>query len=466
MAMVGNSCLLVIACFHSFVTSASGLKATESEANLAHSRTFSGLQRVDDSLHTHAEKQAATAARLRGLRSHRSLSSHSLSANVFRAAATTGSRGGIKHLQVPGAVPLYTPKMGIANVTEPTAFPPPPPVLSPWKDMQPLDTAVGNYIISGFLEQPTVTPPPSQSSLDLAFACPALLTWPAEVSVSAPDPCAGRISEGNWTTTGGDGELFINWGTSCIDTTTSRIKAASVSAVTTFTVPNGDLFGTSQQVLSLDTMAGGGRLVIRDCGGATVYTVEEKMYKQIGKADDDSCEKYGSCDGIVYLQYFMKNIAGETIALTSYLTIFQANFDITDTAGVKIASVTRNGWAAPEEATPEYCADAKPRKWILKYEKSPPGVWAAVPAQWPLAAMMTMLAQRDEKRLPNGKVVWDNCETMKSGGWVVILVVGFSCCVCIPMAIFLLCSAPILRLFGNAESKFMPKRMGRPGRYN
>lgn len=460
MAMVDSRGLLVVAALlHYVASSVSAVQVAESEASLAYSRATAGVHRVDASLHTRAEDQVAS---LRGLRSlsHRSLSQSAAAANVFRSAAASHARGGMKlHRQVPGAVPLYTPKMGLANVTAPTAFPPPPPVLHPWKDMQPLDTAVGNYIISGFIAQPTVTPVPSQSSLDLAFACPALLTWPQQVSVSAPDPC-GSMDTGNWTVTGG--ALMINWMTSCVDTTSPGITAPSVSSVTTYTVANGDLFGTSQERPTLT----GGVIDLRDCGGATVFTVEEKVYKQGGKPDPDACDLYHSCDGVVYFQYFIKDRQGKVIALTPYTTIFQESFEVQDPAGVMIASVSRNGWAPPEQASAEYCRDNKPRMWNLKYAETPPGTWQEVTAQWPIAAMMTMLAQRDQKRAPNGQVLWSNCEAMKSGGYVLLGAFGFCCCVCIPMAIFLVCSAPLLRALGEAESRFLPKRMGKPAYYN
>lgn len=437
--MVGSSGVtLVAAVFYHVVTSVLAAQVAETAANLA------GIRRVDTALHTHAERQADTASRLRGLRSK---------ANVFQKASS--SRGGLKHSQVP----LYVPKMGLANVTEPTPFPPPPPVLHPWKDMQPLDTAVGNYIIAGLIAQPTVTPPPSQSSLDLAFACPALLTWPGEVSVSAPDPC-GSMESGGWNVSGGD--MQVAWSQSCIDTTSPGITAPSMSPVFTYTMPNGDLFGTSQEVQTLF----GRSIELRDCGGATVFTVEEKIYKQAGEPNADACAKYRSCDGVLYFQYFVKNNRGKLVALTGYTTIFQDSFDITDPAGGLIVQVSRNGWEPPDRPSEEQCADAKPRLWHLKYAGSPPGDWAVVTAQWPIAAMMTMLSARDQSRQPNGSVLWSNCQAMKTSGWILLVGVIMCCCVCIPMAIFLVCSAPILRFLDEAETRFLPKRMGKPQNYN
>lgn len=395
-------------------------------------------------------------ANLRGLRANSQVSSHGLRANVFRAASRSRSTVHARLQQVPGAVPLYVPKMGLANVTDPTPFPPPPPVLHPWRDHQPLDTAVGNYLISGFIAQPTVTPPPTQASLDLAFACPALLTWPGEISVNAPDPC-GSLEQGKWSK---GKDVQIQWSTSCIDTSSPGISPPSVSPVTTYMVGNGDLFGSSQERQTLS----GSFIEIRDCGGAVVYTVDEKIYKQAGKPDDDTCTKHKSCDGVVYFQYFIKNAGGTVVALTPYTTLFQESFDITDTAGGKIATVARNGWE-PDDLKPVCSANGKPRLWNIKYAGSPPGLWAAATNQWPIAAFVTMMAQRDQYRQPDGQVLWSPCETVKATGWVLSTAACFCCIGCIPMVIFLLCSAPIMRFFVEAEQNLFPKRMGKPAMY-
>lgn len=447
--MVGSRDLLACALFFHFTNLAwaasVAVEAAETAASgksLAHSNAASGVRRVNAAARLHLDAQKATVgAHLR----------HGSRANVFRSAL----RGGLSAEQVP----LYVPKMGLANVTDPTPYPPPPPVLHPWKEMQPLDTAVGNYLISGLIAQPTITPPPSQSSLDLAFACPALLTWPTEVAVSAPDPC-GEMSKGNWTGTGSGASLLINWETHCIDTVSPGLTTPSGSPVTTYTVPNGDLFGTSQVVETPFSDV----TELRDCGGATVFTVEEKIYKQAGKPDNTACTKYGSCDGVLYFQYFVKDAGGAVVAMSGYTTIFQDSFDITDSAGGLIVQVSRNGWS-PSDRQPDCSKNPKRRLWNLKYAGSPPGIWAAATGQWPIAAMMTMLAARDNQRQPDGNVLWSNCNVLKSTGFVVLGGVGICCCVCVPMVIFLVCSASILKFVADVETKLFPKRMGKPAQY-
>jgi len=385
-------------------------------------------------------------------------SSHRSSrASAFRAAktGTRASQRGTLQRQVPGAAPLYVPKIGLANITEPTAYPPPPPPLEPWNDHQPLDTAIGHYLLSGFIPGPTITPPPTQESLDLAFACPLLLSWPLEVGVGAPDPCSSTTS-GNWTSMK-DNSLLLNWEIDCVNGK-SGDGLPSATSVTTYMLPTGDLFGKSRE----SKTPWGTKIELIDCGGTTIYTVEEKIYKYVGKPNRESCEKYQSCDGTVFLQYFVKNGQGAIVAMTGYLNLFQSRFDLNDAGGLKIASVWRNGW---DPAIKSDCATSKGRAWTLQFVAAAPGVWGAATSQWPLAAMMTMLSQRDETRQPNGSVAVNNCEVGKTLALVLLAFIGVCCCVCVPLVVVALFSGPFKGFFNHIETIILPKRMGRPQHY-
>lgn len=465
--MVSSRLVLGILVVHHLATSASAVQATKTEAAEAvsvHARTASTLKKVEaGALHTRSLE--ASGAHLRGRRAQ---SSHGARANVFRAGRV-GQRGGLRRAKapeeavgLPGAVPLYIPKMGLANVTEPTPFPPPPPVLKPWKDHQPLDTAIGNYLISGFIAQPTVTPPPTQASMDLAFSCPTLLTWPSEVAITVPSECTSMDS-GNWTDSN-DNE-HMQWASTCIDLS-ETLHTPSASPVVTYTIPStGDLFGSSQEVTN---WMGETITEVRDCGAAVVFTIEEKIYKQAGKADDDACQKHKSCDGVIYFQWFMYNAAGKLVAQTPYTTLFQDNFDILDGGkpAVKIATVSRSDWEPDDMPKQGDCkADAKPPVWNLKYEGNPPGDWATVTNQWPLAIFMTMHGLREQNRQPNGSMLFGTCQVVKTSGAILLLLVIFCLCVLAPMTIFLLFSAPMMKFFNEAQERFFPKRMGKPGMY-
>jgi hypothetical protein len=266
------------------------------------------------------------------------------------------------------------------------------------------------------------------------------------------------MENGNWT--GGDGSAQVDWESLCVDNVSPPLGLPQLSPTVVYRVPNGDLFGTS----FMQSSWFGDIIELRDCGGATVYTIEEKIYKQSGEPDKDTCEKFKSCDGVVYLQYFIKNAQGKLVALTPYTTLFQESFDITDPGGVKIATVSRNGWDPPIK--PATCEGAKPRVWNIKYASSPPGAWATVTNQWPIAAMMTMLSARDENRQPNGSVLWSNCEALKSSGYMVFAGILMCCCVCLPFALFLLCSGRIYAFLSDAESRLLPKRMNRPSGFH
>lgn len=402
----------------------------------------------------------------------RGRTSHGLRASVFRAASASTLRDkGSQRRQAPYQAPLYTPKIGLANVTKPTAYPPPPPSLEPWEDHQPLDTAIGHYLVSGFMEEPTVTPPPTQESMDLAFSCPILLNWPKEVAVLAPTPCASdgmggyaKTTSGNWSNKDKK-ELLVNWETHCMDIKGQAGMRGAATALTTYTVSNGftfDVFGSS---LSRRTPVGN-FIELIDCGGVTRFKIDEKVYKQMGKPDDESCTKYKSCDGVIYLQYFIKDARGVTVAMTGYNHIFQSSFDITDTTGVKIAHVSRNGWdPIPNEDCSAYTGPEL-REWNLKFEKSPPGNWGAAVNQWPLAAMMTMLAQRDLLRQPDAQVLWTECEIMKTSGIVAAVAATLFCCICVPCILAMFLIGPCKTYWADWEERSLPRTMKIPSKWS
>lgn len=468
LAMVSSRLVLGVLVVHHLATLASAVQAAKAEASSQRRAAEAVSAHAAAALHTRSLE--ASGAHLRGRLAQ---SSHSARANVFRAGRV-GQRGGLRRAKapeeevgLPGAVPLYVPKMGLANVTEPTPFPPPPPVLRPWKDHQPLDTAVGNYLISGFIAQPTVTPPPTQASMDLAFSCPTLLTWPSEVAITVPSECTSMDS-GNWTDSSDNWQM--QWTSTCIDLS-ETLHTPSASPVITYTIPaTGDLFGSSQEVTN---WMGETITEVRDCGGAVVFTIKEKMYKQAGKADEDACQKHKSCDGVIYFQWFMYDAGGKLVAQTPYTTLFQDNFDILDGGkpAVKIATASRSDWEPDAMPKEKDCKaenadpNRKPEVWNLKYEGNPPGDWATVTNQWPLAVFMTMHGLREQNRQPDGQMLFGTCQVVKTSGTILMLVLIFCLCVLAPMTVFLLFSAPMMKFFNEGQERFFPKRMGKPGMY-
>ena len=80
----------------------------------------------------------------------------------------------------------------------PTVVPPPPPTLVASRDYQPMDTFIGNKIKSQFVQAPALTPPPTQTALDLAFGCP-VFALKDKVAVQAPSGCSLTQRTGQWS---------------------------------------------------------------------------------------------------------------------------------------------------------------------------------------------------------------------------------------------------------------------------
>jgi len=286
--------------------------------------------------------------------------------------------------------------------------------MDPWADGQPADVAVGNYLVSRLTGGPTQTPPPTQSSIDIAAACPVLEAWPSSVEVTAPDHCQS-LAGGHWSTPGGilgGGEPLMSWQQRC------WMQAPTV----VYTVPSGDVFGTSQTigVFTDDTVT------LFDCRGNPKYSIEERVYHATGQADPRICEKYKSCDGTIWLQYFVYDYAdGRAVAKTPYLRLFQDSFQIEDKLGGVIATVARAGDWNPVEGE---CGEH--RKWVIDYTaRDQDAVFSNPTDQWPIAEMVTIISVRDASRRPSGLLAPSGCEIRSYAIELVLafLLVAFIC---------------------------------------
>jgi hypothetical protein len=349
---------------------------------------------------------------------------------------------------------IYTPKIGIANITAPTAFPPLPPVLAPWEMHQPLDTNLGERIVSGFEFPPTATPPPEQSAMNLAFGCPVLLGWPGDVTIETPTPCSDVQTAGKWNTTGDDGEggsEILGWEETC------NLQEYKTTPTVVYTMPNGDHFGHSQ----MRTTMFGVQMEVYDCGLNLIHVIEEKVYHQSGPPHPESCDKYGSCDGKVWLQYFIYDGKGAVVGMTSYLHLFQEDWTIVDGGGVPIATVIRaNGWSPVDFS----CANAT-RTWHIHYNGGAAGYWSSPQNKWPIAAMMTMLSMRDTYRLPNGMVTMSKCAFAKSLSYLAMLVVLMIILFIAWTLFYKFVLTELRHFFIKKEWQICPKRMFKPAIY-
>lgn len=321
--------------------------------------------------------------------------------------------------------------------------------MEPWADGQPADTGLGNYLVSRLTDGPTQMPPPTQSSVDFAAGCPVLEEWPATVEVTAPGPCQSQLG-GHWSSPGGmlgGGEPLMSWQLNC------WMEAPTVA----FTVPSGDLFGTSQTVgiIADDSMT------LYDCRGNPKYSIQERVYHAAGQASPQLCEKYKSCDGTVWLQYFIYDWGdGHTVAKTPYLRLFQDEFEVQDKSGDPIATVSRVGSWNPVDGE---CGEQ--RKWAIEYAKMESGPFSKPADQWPIAEMVTMISVRDTNRRPSGLLAPSGCEFRSyivELLTVVLLVLFF----CGGSLLFLRKGlTPIREFMLRLEDDICPKRMRIPSKY-
>lgn len=345
------------------------------------------------------------------------------------------------------------PTLGLANVTVPTPLPMAPGV-DPWKDAQPIDTAIGAFLAAGLSERPTVTPPPTQDSLDIIRAgCPLLTTWPQELEVVTIDPC-DHMHEGSWRDPV-TAEPLVLFRLSCSPTTSGLSPRISYSTAG----PHAELLAASQMMTTLV----GSKIALMDCAGNVRYVIEEKVYKQKGSVDVERCEKFGSCDGTVWLQYFLKSADGALLAHTPYLQLFESTFDVVHPGtGALIARATRVGDWVPNSRE---CLGQ--RRWRLTYASPPPpGPFANPTEQWPIAALLTVASMRDASRKPSGLLAPTWCEISKTALSVVVAIVCAAACLTVGL-VFLRDGVPLFRASLIAfESRVCPKRMRVPSKYS
>eukprot|EP00405_Crypthecodinium_cohnii_P018098 CAMPEP_0206456000 /NCGR_PEP_ID=MMETSP0324_2-20121206/22110_1 /ASSEMBLY_ACC=CAM_ASM_000836 /TAXON_ID=2866 /ORGANISM="Crypthecodinium cohnii, Strain Seligo" /LENGTH=404 /DNA_ID=CAMNT_0053926857 /DNA_START=104 /DNA_END=1317 /DNA_ORIENTATION=+ len=230
-----------------------------------------------------------------------------------------------------------------------------------WTDVQPVDTALGQFFVAGLQERPTSTPLPLQASLDVVRAgCPMMLTWPREVDVLAINPCDSQHI-GVWRNHATN-ESLVEYYQSCSP------FSGGLAPIATYTMAEGGhvLAETQMGVTMFGT-----RIHLMDCRGSTRYMIEEKVHHETKGRDQRSCEKFGSCDGVIWIQYLIYK-DDELVAQTPFLHLFQSIVRIVDpTTGSNIAVAKRLGDWDPNIAD---CQGQ--RQWHLTYvpaEEMPAG---------------------------------------------------------------------------------------------
>lgn len=343
-----------------------------------------------------------------------------------------------------GAVaPTYIPEIGIANVTQATAFPPLPPTLNPNADYQPMDTALGDYIMKQFVVAPTVTPPPLQSALNVAYGCP-ILELPARLWISAPTGCSNTRT-GIWADT--NGEMLSTWNESCV---------ALADADVTYILPSGDKMGSSYTHLDMNSDI----VELFGCDLTSLYRFTEKIYKRTGAFNQDVCDKYGVCDSEIYLQYFIHGSNGALAAQTGYLAYFQDSFDLLDPAFVPIATITRNGAWSPKDECPTY-----KKEWIVQFGGSGSPL-TGVPNRWIVAAFTSVMTLHDADRDLTGMIRGGQCQRVAWTTLFITSVVLIVLTVVIVIVVWLYFLDPLRSFFFKLEDTIFPAVMNKPSKFD
>jgi len=358
--------------------------------NLLHARgQFSSSTHEDINvkpIHTSEVQISSKTQRLNALEKDRHKHGHKHKVG-HKSGHTVKAPGIIVYGQV---APTYIPKIGIANVTKATATPPPPPTLNPYEDYQPMDTAIGDYIMKQFQEPPTATPPPLQAAISAAFACPLFLL-PGRIWVETPTGCDSD-RHGVWYDA--SRKVLLMWNESCV------AFPNAVNADMKYTLPYGDVMGTSVTHLSWSKDV----VEIFDCGAGSMYTFTEKVYKRLNAVDPFVCEAYGICDYELFLQYFITSSTGVLMAHTAYLSYFQREIVLLDPAMIPIATLQRKGNWSPKDKCPGY-----EKEWTVTFGGSASPL-AAPPNRWIVASFTTVMALRDEDRDLNGFIQPSKCQ--------------------------------------------------------
>lgn len=342
---------------------------------------------------------------------------------------------------------LYIPNIGVGNITEPTALPPPPPVLDPVRDSQPIDTAVGDYIMKQFVEPPTVTPPPLQSALSALNACP-LLFMPARFTVRSDDGCSSS-RQNIWFSGNDKSGKILNWNESC----------SSVGGATTYTLPSKATMGVSKSHVDPTVDAWD----VYHCDGLTLlYTFSEKVFKRQDKGTVDPvvCKKYGICDGTVYIQYSVKDPFGTLIGVTGLLPLYLGEFALTDPGGVPIAKFVKNGnWGAKD-----VCASYH-KDWLVTIGTSNSPLTATV-NRWIVGTFATVFAMRDTDRDSAGIVKPSTCSIV-TGATLTGVLVGLILGTLIGLAcVYIYFVDRVTSFCFKIEAFTFPKTMMKPSRFD
>jgi hypothetical protein len=343
--------------------------------------------------------------------------------------------------------PTYIPKIGIANVTTATAMPPPPPTLNPTEDYQPMDTQIGDYILKQFEVPPTLTPPPLQSAISAAFACP-LFILPGRVWVQTPSGCGGDRN-GVWFDASRN--VLLLWNESCV------AFPNAVNADMKYTLPgSGDLLSTSVTHLSWTKDV----VEIYDCSASALYTFTEKVYKRLNSVDEAACAAYGICDYELYFQFFITSATGAPMASTAYLSYFQREITLVDPAMIPIATLQRKGNWSPKDKCPDY-----DKEWIVTFGGSASPL-VAPPNRWIVVAFTTIMSLHDEDRNVQGFIDPSHCQKFSFSFLAASILISLLVVIALSVIFWLLFKEPLRVFCFQLEELVFPKTQYKASKFD
>lgn len=339
--------------------------------------------------------------------------------------------------------PLRVAAVGVrGRVPTPTARSEDVQKLNSWQDAQPTDTIFGEYLVGNVAVDKSYYIMNS-SEIDTEMGCPGLPDLPDAMEVVAPDPC--DLPEGTWKSLEDD-TTIVRWKAACGISTPGLTPVIDFSAV-----GGGANLGQSQLAWTWF----GTKVRIMNCNGQVRYTLEEKVYHETGKVDAVKCEKYKSCDGTVYFQYFLRDQSGALVARTPWIRLFDTSFKLVDPVGMELALIDRSsGWSSLPNGCP-----GESRRWKLRF-----GHLTSSNQRNLVATMATILTMRDGLRKPNGMVAPSWCELIKSVCVFLVVLLGFFVVIAVGI-IFNLCFMNRLRhVLREYEQRVCPKRMRMPSK--
>eukprot|EP00930_Biecheleria_cincta_P053000 TRINITY_DN3831_c0_g1_i1.p1 TRINITY_DN3831_c0_g1~~TRINITY_DN3831_c0_g1_i1.p1 ORF type:complete len:377 (-),score=70.18 TRINITY_DN3831_c0_g1_i1:75-1205(-) len=328
--------------------------------------------------------------------------------------------------------------------------------LHAWENFQPGDAVLGALLLGRFRTEPKPAAGGGDPALD---PCPVLNDWPDKVEIDAPSPCSLVGPVGNWndasSASGATPAAIMGWSQAC------STLGGGLVPVTTYTLPGGGHFGSSQLVASLT----GNTFQLRDCVGYVRYLIDEKVYQVPGEPDAHACEVYGSCAGTIYIQYIIRDHAGGVLAKTPYLRLFQSSFVIEDKNGLLVAQAQRVGIWNPMSQT---CFKDEANRWMVKFPDlnaaGASNVFPTASDRWPLAELVTIMATRDANRLPSGLVATSVCEMEKTGLMAFMVIFSIGILATAALLFLKVGVGPMQVMCLDFEGRFCPRRMLRPTR--